>query len=233
MLLEELGITLGARLSPMRRKMTKTPRNSMYGRRRQFFERFSATIVKKLMRKCPGVCLLFLAAPLCAGQTPPRPDIIRTVAPETKHDRKLEEAIQREIGESSYTYAYNRVKLHNGEASEALVYMPGADFCGSGGCTCFIFAARGGEYRLVSRLSLTRPPIVVSSHRTNGWSDLVVFVSGGGIQPGYYAVLPFDGAKYPDNPTVNPAAPLKERVGGVAYLAGADSPKFDIVVTPQ
>jgi hypothetical protein len=185
------------------------------------------------MQKCLAVCMSFLAASLCAGQTPPRPIVNRTVAPETKHDRKLEEAIQREIGDSSYTYAYNRVKLDNTEAQEALVYMPGVDFCGSGGCTCFIFAARGGEYRLVSRLSLTRPPIIVSSHRTNGWSDLVVFVSGGGIQLGYYAVLPFDGAKYPENPTTNPAEPLKERVVGVAYLAGADNPKSDIVVSPK
>jgi hypothetical protein len=185
------------------------------------------------MQKCLAVRLLLLAAPLCSGQTSPRPYIIRMVVPETKHDRKLDEAIQREIGVSSYTYAYNRVKLDNGAVPEALVYMPGADFCGSGGCTCFVFAARGGEYRLVSRLSLTRPPIIVSSHRTNGWSDLVVFVSGGGIQPGYYAVLPFDGAKYPENPTTKPAARLKERVGGVAYLAGADNPKSDIVVSPH
>ena len=32
-----------------------------------------------------------------------------------------------------------------------------------------IFAQRGKEYRLVSQLNLIRTPIIVSSHRTNGW----------------------------------------------------------------
>jgi hypothetical protein len=71
----------------------------------------------------------------------------------------------------------------------------------------------------------------VSPHRRNGWNDLIVFVSGGGIQPGYYAVLPFDGKKYPENPTIEPAMPLRERVKGMAYLAGADKAESDIVVS--
>jgi len=169
----------------------------------------------------------------CAGQTSSRPQVLRSVAPETKRDARLEEAIRREFGNDGYSYAYNLVNLNKGTTPAALVYMPGSDYCGSGGCTSVIFAVRGGDYRLVSRFSLTRTPIIVSSHRTNGWNDLIVFVSGGGIQPGYYAVLPFDGKKYPENPTIKPAAPLRASVSGVAYLAGADKAEFDIVMTPR
>jgi hypothetical protein len=43
---------------------------------------------------------------------------------------------------------------------------------------------------------------------TNGWRDLAVRVRGGGVLPGYLALLPFDGATYAGNPTVPPARPL-------------------------
>jgi len=185
------------------------------------------------LQKCRTACLLFSLALLCAGQTSSRPEVIRAVAPTTKRDPKLEEAIRREIGDSRYAYAYDRVDLHGSGEQEVLVYLPGSDYCGSGGCTSLVFAFRGGDYLLVSRLSLTRPPVMVSSHRTNGWKDLVIFVSGGGIQPGYYAVLRFDGQKYPENPTTVQATPLKKGVRCVAYLAGAEKAEFDIVVSPH
>jgi hypothetical protein len=176
--------------------------------------------------------LLLLQAP-CTGQVSVRPQVLRTASPETRRDAKLESAIRRELGDDRYSYAYNRVSLSNASLSEVLVYLPGMDYCGSGGCTTLIFALRGGEYRLISRLSLTRTPIVVSSHTTKGWKDLIVFVSGGGIQRGYFSVLPFDGQKYPENPTVEPALPLRAKVTGVAYLAGADKPGSDIVISPR
>jgi len=171
--------------------------------------------------------------PSCAAaQISARPQVLHTIAPETKRDAKLEEAIRRELADDRYSYAYNRVKLSNSTLSEVLVYMLGADYCGSGGCTSLIFAQRGEEYRLVSELNLIRTPIIVSSHRTNGWKDLIVFVSGGGIHPGYYAVLSFDGKKYPENPTIPPAVPLRQKIPGVGYLAGADKGKSVFVVSP-
>jgi hypothetical protein len=174
-----------------------------------------------------------LVVPLCAGQRPSRPRLLRSVAAQTNRDARIEAAIRREVGDDSFSYVYNMVNLNNGTAPEVLVYISGPDYCGSGGCTSLVFARRGGDYRLVSRLSLTKIPIVVSSHRTNGWKDLIVFVAGGGIQPGYYAVLPFDGKKYPENPTTLPAAPLRSSVTGVAYLAGANKAQSDIVVSPR
>jgi len=47
----------------------------------------------------------------------------------------------------------------------------------------------------------------VLSHRTNGWRDLSVLVAGGGIIPGYQAVLQFDGRAYPSNPAMQKPAP--------------------------
>jgi hypothetical protein len=192
--------------------------------------------------KVPGKRLklfLFLIplALLCGAQTSSSPRIIRTVPSETTRDPKLELAISRELGDSRYSFAYNRVKLRNRNTPEVLVYLPGRDYCGSGGCTLLIFEvtdeSRGGDYRLISRISLIRSPIIVSSHRTNGWNDLIVLVSGGGRQPGYYAVLSFNGGKYPENPTTQPAVPLRPGASGVAYLSGSDEPGSGIVVSPR
>jgi len=186
----------------------------------------------KSERRVPRLFLLLLAAASCAGQNPIRPEIVRHVAPDTKRDPELERAIREEIGSASYSYACNRVHLSNASVPEVLVYLPGPDFCGSGGCTALVFGASGGRYRLVSRISLVRTPIVVSQHRNYGWKDLILFVSGGGIQPGYHAVLSFDGKQYPENPTIEPAAPLREKVKGTAYLTGADKGESVIVVSP-
>ena len=153
------------------------------------------------------------------------------MAPEARREPQLEQAIRGVLGRSTYSYAYDRVHLRDGTESETLVYLPAPDDCGSGGCTSLVFAQRGGNYQLVSSISLTRPPVIVSSHRTHGWKDLIVFVSGGGIEPGYYAVLRFDGKTYPENPTTAPATPLREQAQGVAYLAGADKLKFDIIAS--
>ena len=49
-----------------------------------------------------------------------------------------------------------------------------------------------------------RTPITVLDTSTNGWRDLTVAVSGGGMAGGN-ALLKFDGEAYPSNPTVEPA----------------------------
>ncbi len=82
----------------------------------------------------------------------------------------------------------------------------------------------------MTNIALARNPIIVSQRKTRGWNDLIMYVVGGGIQPGYYTVLHFDGRTYPDNATVDPAAPLKTRAKGVAYLVGEASYETGIVL---
>ena len=98
----------------------------------------------------------------------------------------------------------------NGDGTpEAIVHVVGPHVCGTGGCDTHIFARHGSGYRLVSTIGLSRPLVIASPRRAHGWRNLIVFVAGGGILPGYYAELRFDGRAYPDNPTVKPA----KRVG--------------------
>jgi hypothetical protein len=70
---------------------------------------------------------------------------------------------------------------------------------------------------MMARTTITRPPIRVLRTTTQGWRDIAVRVEGGGILPGYEAVLRFNGAGYPSNPSLAPRA--QERPAGAVVIA--------------
>ena len=98
---------------------------------------------------------------------------------------------------------------------QAIVYLLGPNWCGSGGCNTLILAQNDATWKIVSNIRITRPPIRISNERSHGWRDIGVWVQGGGIQPGYPAELAFDGKSYPENPTVPPARRLAEPAGQI------------------
>lgn len=165
-----------------------------------------------------------------------RPVVLRSVRAEKNRDKLLEKAIVHYLGtdapSQSVAYFYNRVDLNRDGKLEVLVYLDGQSVCGSGGCTALVFKTQENEYKLISAIALASTPIIVSSQSSKGWNDLILFVEGGGIQPGHYAVLRFNGAQYPENPTVAPATVLHQRVKGVAYLAGPNRRGSGIVISP-
>lgn len=111
-------------------------------------------------------------------------------------------------------YAAAFVDLNGDGKDETIVYLMSPGDCGSGGCSALILAPRASGFKLITQTRITRPPIRVLSTKTNGWHDLGVLVQGGGIQPGYEAKLRFNGTKYPSNPSVPPAEPLRKTVSG-------------------
>lgn len=130
--------------------------------------------------------------------------------------------VGREEG-SAVQYASVLVDLNGDRAPEALVYLSGRDRCGSGGCPLYIVQRLAGSWRLVNSVTLTKPPIRLLTTKNRGWSDLGIYVSGGGINPGYEAVLRFNGVRYPGNPTVQPAFRARPGTAG-RTLVSADSP---------
>jgi hypothetical protein len=126
---------------------------------------------------------------------------------------KLEAALQELLGEQSGPIQYFAAKanLDGDEQSEWIVHVAGPMVCGTGGCDSLVFTETDAELRLLTRISLTRPPIAIAQTSTNGWRDLIVHVAGGGILPGRDARLRYDGSTYPSNPTVEPAEPISER----------------------
>ena len=95
--------------------------------------------------------------------------------------------------------------LNGDGVDEVIVHVAGPMVCGTGGCNTLVFTPRGSGYELVGDISITRPPIRVSTHSTGGWRNLIVHISGGGIQS-IDGEVPFDGAAYQSNPT----APMVE-----------------------
>lgn len=90
---------------------------------------------------------------------------------------------------------------------EAIVYIVGPMWCGSGGCGALVLTPRGATFDVVMDASVTRTPIGVLDASSKGWRDLFVSISGGGIKAGTVAMT-FDGKSYPSNPTVQPARPV-------------------------
>lgn len=98
----------------------------------------------------------------------------------------------------------------NGDGSpEAVVYVSGRRWCGTGGCNLMILQREGETYRLRGKLTVTRPPVGLLAQRTSGWHDLAVSIGG---VAGYRAVVPFDGQRYASNPSMPPARRLGDDV---------------------
>jgi hypothetical protein len=110
------------------------------------------------------------------------------------------------------------VDLNGGGSNQVIVYLMNGGWCGSGGCTALILAPEKSSYRAVTRLTITWPPIRVLETKSHGWRDIGVWVEGGGIRPGYEAVLRFDGKHYPENPSVAPAKRLDKEVAGTVVV---------------
>lgn len=102
---------------------------------------------------------------------------------------------------------------------EAIVYLVGSSWCGSGGCNTLILTRDAGSWRIVTEITITRLPVRVLTTTSHGWRSLGVWVQGGGIQPGYEAELRFDGTSYPRNPSVPPARHSEGNAAGEVLIS--------------
>lgn len=119
-----------------------------------------------------------------------------------------------------YSRAY--ADLNGDGRREAIVYLTGSQVCGSGGCNLFIYTFRAGTWHRIADLSVTWTPIRLLETRSQGWRDLGVFVAGGGVLPGYHALIPFDGRTYASNPSRPPARELRRPVRGRLLISEND-----------
>jgi heat shock protein HslJ len=121
-------------------------------------------------------------------------------------------------GVGEIRYFHGSADLDEDGDAEVLVHVVGPMLCGTGGCNTLVLTPGDSGYDVVTDISLTRPPIRVSSRSSRGWKNLLVAVSGGGILPGHDAELRFDGSSYPSNPTVPPAEPETDTTGALVVI---------------
>ncbi len=139
---------------------------------------------------------------------------------ETKKDTILEEAFAKEFdlnkGTDFIRYYYNKIDLNDDQIPETFVYLVGPMVCGTGGCSALLLEEKNGDYTVKSRFSLVRTPVIIQNETTNGWKNIVMYVAGGGIEPGYHQ-LKFDGENYPSNPSVQPIVE-EDKIKGIGIM---------------
>jgi hypothetical protein len=113
------------------------------------------------------------------------------------------------------------VDLNDDGKQEAIVYVYGRSWCGSGGCSTLVLTPQGTTYRVVTKMTVTRLPIRVMREKSHDWHDISVTVGGGRI-PAHEARMTFDGEAYPSNPTVAPARPIEGVVQGRVIISPTD-----------
>jgi hypothetical protein len=116
----------------------------------------------------------------------------------------------------------------NGDGrDEAIVHFISGSACGNAGCNTLVLSRSREKWRTVTTIRITRPGIRVLRATSLGWRDLAVWVQDGGIGPGYYAQLRFDGKTYPSNPSMPPAIRIpqdKEAIPAGVVIDGGEEP---------
>ena len=115
-------------------------------------------------------------------------------------------------------FSHALVDLNRDSHPDAIVLARGPKWCGSGGCVMLIFKGTPRGYVLVSRSTITAPPISLLPSSHLGWTDLIVHSNGTGD-----VVLRFDGSRYPHNPSLAPAATPQQKRSAVEILSQASN----------
>jgi hypothetical protein len=166
--------------------------------------------------------MVFMALPVivvlgCLAQPQGQP-LALSSTPEDSLKRFLQDYVRANGVEEDMTqYVDAFVDLNQDGKKEVIVHIMGRWWCGSGGCETLVLQTEASSYKLITKMTITRPPISVLSSLSHGWRTLTVWVGGGGIAP-YEAELQFDGKTYPMNPSVPPARRFVGREGREAVI---------------
>lgn len=107
-------------------------------------------------------------------------------------------------------YEFTRVDLDSDGRREGLILLqsPHQKWCMEYGCTMYIFRAHDEGFSYLSEISPVRGPLIVTDRQTNGWRDIVAYVSGRESWQAKNVALQFDGRSYPSQPETLPATAI-------------------------
>ena len=108
-------------------------------------------------------------------------------------------------------FSYAFVDLNGDRRDEAIVYLTGRSWCGTGGCNTYVLTPDGESYRFVARVPATRTPIRVLDKMSHGWHSVTTVVREDATHI-YEGELRFNGQKYPLDIERPPAEGLHGRI---------------------
>jgi len=120
-----------------------------------------AIVFGALVFGCCGIPIL--------GDTSPEDDVRRFLV-------GYADSHQADVADTHYAVGF--VDLNRDGINEAVVYLTGRYWCGTGGCQTLVLARSGRTFRLVGRILATRLPIRALDRTTHGWRVLTARVRG-------------------------------------------------------
>lgn len=174
-----------------------------------------------------GLNMIKMSGPAVASSSPNNSYTARSFEPATllassDYDPQVEAALKHyfklhrtELNGTKYQWW--KFDLNGDGQDEIISYV---DWCGSGGCSLLIFEGKDNRWRFLSKTTLVRTPFYLARSSHAHWQDLLLEVSGGGVQAGL-RLLRFDGLSYPLNPSMQPEAPQPAPLSGVTFHAEA------------
>lgn len=114
-------------------------------------------------------------------------------------------------------YYYNYIDLNGDGINEIFVQLVGPYTSGTGGDNAIIFTEKNEKLEDMDDFTLIHNPVIISNEKTNGYNDIIVQRSGGGVKQ-EYVILKYDGDDYSD---VNESEVLNsiDNVSGVAIIS--------------
>lgn len=131
-------------------------------------------------------------------------------------------AFMEENGAEMPRYDFATPDLDGDGHPDAVVYLMGFDWCGSGGCTMLVYRRTEDGLRFVSKSILTRLPIRLSPETENGWHTLVVWARDVGD-----VLMRFDGKEYPGSPGDEPKASAAQITASTVLLDLRPAPESE------
>jgi hypothetical protein len=103
-------------------------------------------------------------------------------------------------------FKFALVDLNDDGVPDAVALVDDPEYCGSGGCNLLVFRGiHDGSFQRLTVATINREPITVLREKSHGWHSLTVAVGWGGAKS-CYALMRFNGQRYPANPSTAPCA---------------------------
>lgn len=115
-------------------------------------------------------------------------------------NEEVNNIIKKEFNIDDHDFRYIRydIDLNNDGEDEVFIYLKDWYFCTVKGCKALVLKKDNNSYKVIGSFENLIYPIIVSNTETNGYKELILYISGMGIENGYRKAK-FDNGKYTGN----------------------------------